>query len=177
MTRGGRYSEDWISSPWWCRETRAGFYPSLLYGFEAAAGKVHHQALICNTEDNLGRQADIILQLLDKKVGGVVINPTSPEPTPAYQVRLLQEHGIPVVFCHHRVEGVSAPLLAIPYRDVGRLAGKTLAERGHRRVAFFTGQPTPESQAYEEGLREVLQACGDDVSVQSVYIDESEDQA
>ena len=41
-----------------------------------------------------------------------------------------------MVFCHRRVEGIAAPLLAIPFHEVGRLAGQALAERGHRRVAF-----------------------------------------
>lgn len=156
-------------------ETRGGFYPSLLQGFETAAGNIDHQTLICSTDDNVERQAAVILQLLDKGIGGVAINPTSLRPTPAYQVRQLQERGVPVVFCHRRVEGVTAPLIAIPFRDVGRLAGKVLAEHVHRRVAFFTVNPSPTVQVYEEGLRETLLAAGGDVSVQSVYVGESTD--
>ncbi len=52
-------------------ETLEAFYPSLLHGFEAAAGDVHHQTIICNTGNDVGRQADVVLQLLDKEVGGV----------------------------------------------------------------------------------------------------------
>jgi len=153
-------------------ETLEGFYPSLLHGFEAAAGELHQQTIICSTDDNVERQADIILQLLDKKVGGVAINPTSPHPTPGYQVRQLQEQGIPVVFCHRRVEGVTAPLLAIPFREVGHLAGKVLAEHGHRRVAFFFSHRSPVAQAYQQGLQEALRAVGGDVSVQAGCADE-----
>ena len=151
-------------------ETRESFYPSLLHGFEDAARQIHHQTLICATEDDVERQANIILQLIDKKVGGVAINPTSPAVTPAFQVRQLQDRGIPVVFCHRGVEGVAAPLLALPYRNIGRLAGKALVEHGHRRVAFFTGQPSPMVPVYEGVLQEVLREEGINIPVESVYL-------
>lgn len=134
-------------------ETQAGFYPSLQRSFDEAAAEVHHQLLVCNTGNNVDRQGNVILQLLDKQVAGVAIVPVTAPSTPDYQVRQLQSHGIPVVFCHRRVEGIDAPLLAIPFREVGRLAGRALAERGHRRVAFFAQQRASSSIEYEAGLR------------------------
>jgi DNA-binding LacI/PurR family transcriptional regulator len=151
-------------------ETHGGFYPSLLRGFESAAGECHHQTIIAATDDDVDRQASVILQLMDKKVGGVAINPTGHCLTPAYQVRQLQEHGIPVVFCHRGVEGIVAPLLAIPFREIGKLAGKVLSEHGHRRVAFFTVHPQPSVMVQQEGLLEGLRTSDGDVSIQSVYV-------
>jgi GntR family transcriptional regulator, arabinose operon transcriptional repressor len=142
-------------------ETREAFYPSLLHGFETAAAEIQHQAIVCSTNDDVGRQADILIQLIDKKVGGVALNPTSPVPTPAHQVRLLHEHGIPVVFCHRRVEGVAAPLLSLPYYEIGRLAGNAFVEHGHRSVAFITS-PSPSQIIYEDGLNDALRASGVD---------------
>jgi GntR family transcriptional regulator, arabinose operon transcriptional repressor len=153
-------------------ETREGFYPSLLRGFEAAAADIHHQTIICNTDNDVVRQGDIILQLLDKEVGGVAINSSDAAPTPAYQIRQLQKHGIPVVFCHRGVEGIVAPLLAIPFYDVGYLAGKVLAERGHRRVALFGCHRAASMQASEQGLNDALQAGGSVVPIQSLCVEE-----
>src|SRR3990172_8598543 len=68
------------------QETRGGYYPSLLHGFETAAGDIHYQTLVCSTDDDVGQQGNVILQLLDKKVGGVAINPSSLWTTPAFQV-------------------------------------------------------------------------------------------
>ena len=150
-------------------ETRGGYYPSLLHGFEGAAGDIHYQTLICSTDDDVGQQGNVILQLLDKKVGGVAINPSSLWETPAFQVRQIQDRGIPVVLCHRRVEGVTAPVLAIPFYEAGRLAGKVLAERGHRRALFFTFQASPATQAMEQGFRDGLRAGGRDASVETVY--------
>ena len=138
-------------------------------GFETAAGTIRHQAIVCSTDYDVSRQGDIILQLLDKEVGGVAMVPTIEPPTPAYQPSQLQKRGVPVVFCHRRVEGITAPLLAIPYYGVGRMAGNVLAERGHRRVAFFTSYSSPSTQAYQLGLQEALRTYGGDAPADLVY--------
>jgi DNA-binding LacI/PurR family transcriptional regulator len=154
-------------------ETRTGFYPSLLHGFETAAGQVRHQTIICSSDNDIGQQADIVLQLLDKEVGGVAIVPTSQPLTPAYQVRQLQRRGIPVVFCHRRVQGISAPLLAIPFQQVGRLGGKILGEHGHRHVAFITTYKSSVTPAWLGGLREGLQEFGNDAQADLVCLGDS----
>jgi GntR family transcriptional regulator, arabinose operon transcriptional repressor len=133
-------------------ETMEAFYPSLLHGFEAAAGEVHHQTIICNTGNDVDRQADVVLQLLDKEVGGVAMVPTSQAVTPAYQVRQFRNRGIPLVFCHRRVEGITAPLLAIPFRELGRLAGEAFAGQGRRRVAYVTSHRSAMTTLCLEGL-------------------------
>ncbi len=137
-------------------ETQSGFYPSLQRSFDEAAGLVHHQILVCQSNNNLDRQGNVILQLIDKEVAGVAIVPVTAPATPVYQIRQIQKAGIPVVFCHRRVEGIRAPLLAIPFREVGRLAGQALVERGHRRVAFFALHRSEPSVGYLEGLYDVL---------------------
>jgi DNA-binding LacI/PurR family transcriptional regulator len=68
-------------------------------------------------------------------------------------VNQLQKAGIPVVCCHRRVEGVSTPLVSIPYRELGHLAARSLLERGHRRIAFFAPQRTATAMLYGDGLR------------------------
>lgn len=153
-------------------ETRGGYFPSLMHGFITAASDIQHQTIICATNDDVERQSDIVLQLIDKGVGGVAINPTDKRPTPAYQVRQLQEQGIPVVLCHRGVEGVSAPLLSISFREVGRLAGKALAEHGHQRIAFFTTTGTTTATDCEDGMREAFCAAGSDVALETIYADD-----
>lgn len=154
-------------------ETLGGFYPSLLHGFEAAAGDVQHQTIVCTTDNDLGRQADIILQLLDKEVGGVAMVPTSQPSTPAHQVRQLQKRGIPVVFCHRRVEGISAPLLAIPFFEAGRMAGHACAGCGHRRVAFLSSHRSPVTLATVDGLRAGLRDGGCDTPTELAFVGDS----
>src|SRR6478735_3741188 len=80
-------------------DTRGGFYPSLQRGFHAASAGQHNQVIVCDTDNDLFRQADALLQLIDKKIAGIAIVPTTSPITPSHQIRPLQERGIPVVFC------------------------------------------------------------------------------
>jgi GntR family transcriptional regulator, arabinose operon transcriptional repressor len=151
-------------------DTSTGFYPSLLAGFEAASAEKRHQTIICNSGNDVSRQGDIILQLIDKEVGGVALVPTTIPSTPAYQMRQLQKHGIPLVFCHRRVEGIAAPLLAIPFHEVGRMAGEALVERGHRRVVVYFSHSVQSTRLFEAGLNEALQADGSPFCAESVCL-------
>lgn len=139
-------------------ETEPGFYPSLQRSFDEAAWRLHNQVLVCQTNNDLDRQSNVILQLIDKEVAGIAIVPTSPPPTPAYQIRQIQKAGIPVVFCSRRVEGIAAPLLAIPFREVGRLAGRAILDQGHRRVTFLCPFLTEASRGYLAGLSDAVAA-------------------
>jgi len=141
-------------------ELHAGFYPSLQQSFENTAGRLHHQMIVSCTDNSTDKQGNIILQLMDKQVAGVAIVPTAAETTPAYQIRQLQKAGIPVVLCHRGVEGIEAPRLAIPFRDVGRTGGRLLAERGHRHVAFFTSRWWSAPLNYRNGIEETLTKVG-----------------
>ncbi|WP_437206894.1 GntR family transcriptional regulator [Planctomicrobium sp. SH664] len=147
-------------------ETDSGFYPALQKSFENAAADVHNQVVVCNSGNEIDRQGNCILQLIDLQVAGVAIVPTTRPQTPAFQIRQLQQHGIPVVCCSRKVEGVQAPLLAIPFDVVGRTAGRAIGSRGHRRVALVTGDLTESVTLMEQAFR---QALGDQVDLQVCY--------
>jgi GntR family transcriptional regulator of arabinose operon len=144
-------------------------YPSLLEGFQSAAGEGHRQVIVCSTHNDLTAQSDAILQLLDKEVAGVAIVPSAQAVTPAYQIRQIMKQGVPVVFCHRAVEDVNAPQILIPYRRVGKMAGDALADRGHRRVAFFVHRPGDASREYEAGLRTAMRSVGGDLDESYIY--------
>jgi GntR family transcriptional regulator, arabinose operon transcriptional repressor len=137
-------------------ETQVGFYPSLQRSFEDAAADLHNQVIVCNSNNDVDKQGNSILQLIDHRVAGVAIVPTTVPPTPAFHIRQLQKQGIPVVCCARRVEGAEAPLLAIPFEEVGRRAGQVIRDAGHRHVALMSGDRTPAAEAYERGFREAF---------------------
>jgi DNA-binding LacI/PurR family transcriptional regulator len=141
-------------------ETQTGFYPSLQQSFDESAWRYNNQILVCQSNNDVDRQGNVILQLIDKEVAGVAIVTVTSPATPAFQIRQLQKAQIPVVFCHRRVEGIRAPLLAIPFREVGRLAGRALVEQGHTRVAFFSAHTSEAGKAYLAGLTDVLAPGG-----------------
>lgn len=154
-------------------ETRAGYYPSLQCGFRKGAEKLQDQVIVCDSDNDPLRQADIMLRLMDTKVAGVALVPTTSPATPAYQVRPLQERGIPVVFCHRRIKGVQAPLVTFSPLEVGSLAGRSMIERGHRCVAFFSAQRAGFTLRYQQGLQEAMREGGGDLPEEFVRCDTS----
>ncbi|MEQ8637368.1 GntR family transcriptional regulator [Gimesia maris] len=137
-------------------EVLSGYYPSLQHSFEESSSQSQNQMLVCCTRNNIDKQGNAILQLIDNQVGGVAIVPASTPPTPAYQIRQLQKAGIPVVLCHRPVEGITAPLLGLPFEQIGGMAGEALVKQGHRRVSFFAPHCTQTTDLYLEGFRKAL---------------------
>jgi DNA-binding LacI/PurR family transcriptional regulator len=150
-------------------ETGAGFYPELQRSFEETAGQFHNQVIVINTENDVHRQGNSILQLIDVRIAGAAIVPTTMLTTPAYQIRQLQSNGIPVVFCSRAVDGVRAPLLAIPFENVGRMAGHAIVEAGHRRIAFIASMNSAAPAAYERGFRHAVAGHGLDPASLMVF--------
>lgn len=137
-------------------ETEASFYPSLQSSFAAEAAKYSSQILVCNTHDDIQRQGNTILQLIDLQVAGVaIVPPTDPE-TPLYHVRQLQRQGIPVVCCSRMIRGAQAPLLAMPFEEIGYAAGEKMTQAGHKKIGFLGSTQGEAVQAYEQGLRRSL---------------------
>ena len=138
---------------------RGTLYPSLIKGFGEVAGRTQHAMAIFETNNNLGQQADAILQMIDRRVAGVAIVPTT-EPMPPHHLRQLEQHDIPVVLCHRGVDQFDAFVVTWPWKDVAKLAAHAIAELGHRRVAFVASVRHRYTELYEESFRQALSEYG-----------------
>ena len=141
-------------------EIQSGHYPALVDGFATAASELHYQILVCTTGNDVRRQGDIVLQLLDKRVGGVALLPPTIGETPDYQFRQLQNQGIPIVTLHRPIAGITAPMIAMPYEKVATAAAEALITQGHRRIAFLASHRNPGAQRYEQALRNAIENVG-----------------
>jgi LacI family transcriptional regulator len=128
---------------------------------------------VCTTGNEISRQGDIILQLLDKRVAGVALLPPTIGKTPEYHFRQLQNQGIPIVMLHRPVAGVSAPLIAMPFEEVMTKAADLLLSRGHRRIAFLASHRSEAVTRYETALRRSLLDAGADLSSEMVKVGSS----
>ena len=100
-------------------ETETAFYPGLQRSFESAAAELHNQVVVCNSHNDVDKQASAILQLIDLRVAGVAIVPPTVTATPAFHIRQLQKHDIPVVCCSRSVPATRTQI-GIPFEAVGR---------------------------------------------------------
>jgi len=146
-----------------------GLYPTLTKGFDHQAGLTHQQIMVCNTNFDISKQGNIILQMIDKNVVGVVLVPALSPPTPPFHVRQLQKNGIPVVFCHRPVPECTAPLITWSAEEVARMAGQAFLDKGHRRIAYFARYRYLQTEGYENGLRQVLTEHGADLPPTRVF--------
>ena len=154
-------------------ETMGGtIYLPLMSSFEKACNKIHTEMIVRSTNDSPVWQADAILALLYKKIGGVAMVPATSQPTPPYQISMLQQQGVPVVFCHRGVKGINAPTLAVDFQEVGRIAARQFLKQGHKRITYLALSPVGEQvkTKCELGLQEVLRENGLELDKKFTYV-------
>jgi GntR family transcriptional regulator, arabinose operon transcriptional repressor len=140
-------------------EIESGLYLSLQAGMEEAARANREQLITMTTNGSSAQQADAILQLVDRNVSGIALVPCY-EPSHAYQLRHLHRSGVPLILLHRGVVDVPAPVISIPFFDVGKLAGDSIGKLGHKHVAAFLGPASETSTSYLDGLRNGLKRYG-----------------
>ncbi|MCC7086661.1 MAG: GntR family transcriptional regulator [Pirellulales bacterium] len=140
-------------------DVRGSLYPSLIKGFGEVAGTSRHSIAICETCNELGRQGDAILQMIDRRVAGIAMVPTT-DGVPIHQLRQLEEHGIPTVLCHRGVEDVAATVITWPWEEVARVAAREIVKRGHRHAAFVAYKRYRYTEMYETTFRQSLAEHG-----------------
>jgi GntR family transcriptional regulator, arabinose operon transcriptional repressor len=147
-------------------EIREDVYPSLIQGFEQGCAGAQHQMVVCKSSNDIARQADLLMQLIDQEVGGVALVPATVSPTPAYQLNLLQKLFVPVVCCHRTVPGIKVPSVIFSGVENGQKAGRALVERGHRHIAYMFSHRYSMVDEREAGLRSALAGHPDAASCQ-----------
>jgi GntR family transcriptional regulator, arabinose operon transcriptional repressor len=136
------------------------FYPSLVAGFEEFCSSASFQTLVRSSANDVYRQGDQVLQLIDQRVSGVAIVPVTPVETPPHQIRQLHENHIPVVYCHRPVAGVIAPCVTWSGEAVGHAAAIELINCGHRNIAVFYMHEGAMAKQYSRGVRTALEERG-----------------
>ena len=154
-------------------EIQTGHYPALVEAFAAAASESHHQILVCTTGNDVRRQGDVILQLLDNRVAGVAFVPSSMGESPVYHFRQLHSQNIPVVMLHRPIPNFPAPLIAMPYDGIAAMAAKCLIDQGHRRIAFLASHRSQAVEQYVTTLRQELERVGGSLPEELVHIGSS----
>jgi DNA-binding LacI/PurR family transcriptional regulator len=150
-------------------DTRIGYLPSLQHGFNGECHRHHRHMVVCDTDQDIYKQSDAILRLIDQRVAGVAIMPPTTSDTPPHHIRPLQKQGIPVVFCHRRVAEIKAPLVTFSGYEVGRTAGRAMGAKGHRTVAYFGAASEPLANQYAVGLRDAISEFGGSLPEQYVH--------
>ncbi len=137
-------------------DLKRSLIPSLTQGFDDRLYKQASQTLVCQSYNDVNRQANVILQLIYRGIDGVAINPVNSVDTPLFQIQMLLDNNIPVVTCHRPINGLDVPNVGWDWRKVGRLAVRHLIERGHKKFIYFGVKKYIVTEYHVKGIRDVL---------------------
>jgi LacI family transcriptional regulator len=134
------------------------FFTSVVRGIEDGAQEFGRRILLCNSDEDLAKEAAYIDVAIGERVGGVVISVAS---TRQSDLSPLLDKGIPVVAVDRRPVGAKVDSVLVDNRLAAEQATEHLIEAGGKRIACITG-PKRISTANERlrGYRDALEKAG-----------------
>jgi len=134
------------------------FWTTVARGVEDTASENDYRTMLCNTDENPAKETNYLNLLVERRVDGVIIAPTTRDKE---QLALLKQLQVPCVLIDRRVDGFKADQVYGDSHTGARLLIDHLIDLGHRRIALINGPSTISSaQDRADGYRESLEAHG-----------------
>ncbi|MCX7378210.1 MAG: LacI family DNA-binding transcriptional regulator [Alphaproteobacteria bacterium] len=132
------------------------FYPQVLEMLSRALQNRGFQVLLFMTDR--GRQDMVVQRMLQYQVEGIVMASATLSSSLA---RECAKTGTPVVLFNRTVPGLPVSSVTSDNAEGGRQVGRLLAQAGHKRIAFISGQEdSSTSRDREAGFARGLAECG-----------------
>jgi LacI family transcriptional regulator len=137
------------------------FFTSMVRGVEDVAQGAGYSVVLCNSDEEPGKEARYVAAAAAERMAGVVISPASTRDTDVTQ---LLDLGIPVVAVDRRLSGASVDTVLVDNERAAEEAAEHLIDMGYRRVACITG-PRQAMTASERlaGYQRALRRRGQDL--------------
>jgi LacI family transcriptional regulator len=114
------------------------FFPQVIRGAEMAARNRGYTLIAANSDDDAGRQRELLSLLRSQRVEGILLVVAS-APTPVNQISKMIHAGIPVVCLDRIPDRVPVDSVSLEDLDAAKMALDHLIEEGSRRIAIVTG--------------------------------------
>jgi LacI family transcriptional regulator len=112
------------------------FWTTVARGVEDTAARKGYNVIFCNTDEDLQKEANYLNILLQRRVDGMIVAPSSNDKD---YLLSLKRHNVPCVLVDRRVNGFTADVVRSDSRQGARLLTQHLIDLGHRRIALLTG--------------------------------------
>jgi LacI family transcriptional regulator len=119
-------------------DVRNPFFTSLARAVEDVANASGHSVVLCNSDEDVEKEARYIEMLVDEQVSGLLLSPAL-EDSSNVDVALAQ--GIPVVAIDRRVRTAAVDTVLVDNHAGARDAVLHLVAEGARRIAVLVGDP------------------------------------
>lgn len=133
------------------------FFTAIARGVEDVAHGVGHSVVLCNTDDNVGKERRYLDVALQERVAGVILSPAGPDT----DVQVLVGRGTPVVAVDRPLPDGTGDMVLVDTRLAAATATAHLLAGGYGRVGCLTG-PTGVRTADDRlaGYRDAVRAAG-----------------
>ena len=144
------------------------FWTSIARGAEDEAWEHGYGVFICNTDNNVAKEASYIERLLRRRVEGLLLVPT-PNIESEVQLRRLRSHALKFIVVHRRLQDFPAEVIRSDGESAARALTTALIRSGRRQIAFI-GLPFTDTSSADrlQGYRASLQATGIEFDVSLV---------
>lgn len=133
------------------------FFAALAKQLETTASVSDHTLLLANSGESSEREAEIVAQLVERRVDGVMVAPVGP----SIEKIVTSAAGTPVVILDRRAADSRVGEVTMDNRLMSMLATRHLVEHGHTRHAIITGRrELPTAVDRVAGWHLALQAAG-----------------
>ncbi len=130
------------------------FWTTVARGVEDAAAERGFHTILCNTDEDPAKEATYLNLLLQRRVDGVIIAPTTNDKT---RLASLAHQQVPCVLIDRRVVEFKADVVYGDSREGARLLVEHLLNLGHERIALINGPNSISSaEDREAGYRAAL---------------------
>jgi LacI family transcriptional regulator len=138
------------------------FFSTIVRAVEGTLTKHGYNLIICDSDEDVGKETKHIEVLFQRRVDGMIVAPTaSRDGTRSKAAKLIAERGIPLIVIDRIVSGAKAPTIASDNLGGAHEATKYLIELGHKRIGVIVGRRTLGSMlARVEGYRRAISSAG-----------------
>jgi LacI family transcriptional regulator len=136
------------------------FFPRMISGAEAAASKRDYSLIAVNSNDDGERQKNLLSLLRSQCVEGILFVMAA-SPTPASQISLIIDAGIPIVCLDRIPDRVAVDSVSLEDQDAAEMGVRHLLDVGHRRIVLVTGPMALKNERRRlQGYRRALEQAG-----------------
>jgi LacI family transcriptional regulator len=143
------------------------FWTTVARGVEDTAAENDYHTMLCNTDESPIKEANYLSLLVERRVDGVIVAPTT---RAKKNLALLKQQQVPCVLIDRRVDGLKVDAVYGDSRHGAQLLIDHLIAVGHRRIALING-PIANSAAQDraDGYCESLVAHGLPVDARLIF--------
>ncbi len=142
------------------------FWTTIARGVEDTAAQKNYHVILCNTDENPVKEANYISILLQRRVDGIILAPSTKDKK---RLELLKRQNVPCVLIDRKVAGFKSDIVRSDSKEGARRLTAHLIGLGHRAIAIISG-PAGISTAEErlDGYKQAL--CEQSIPVDGHFI-------